>query len=280
MEVLVLLIVLQEQQAAKDRDAGPPPLLNEVKAENNRILPKLAILPVLSMYNSMEAYFATFHPLMLHEIWANICKDIELERTVWDTLVHITSDTDGGCTILYCETLVSNGTPRLREWDLVALSIPLKANPQFMKVFGIAENVEMRKITSANPANRRLLDVRKRPENPEWRIKFKLRLKSANAPPGLDNVFTITSVTPLRSIIKQFLLHAELDCSPLCDVILQPGDLSEAFKLDMVDVEGNEKLNPVQHKAVESITTTILNTPEDEPKVALLQGPPGLHIYI
>lgn len=214
---------------------------------------------------------------MLHEIWANVCKDVELERTVWDTLVHITTETDGGCTILHCETLVSLGTTRLKEWDLVSLSIPVKPSI-IMEVFGIVENVEIRKITSSQPPNRRLLEVRKRPENPDWRLIFNLRLKSTNVPTHLDNIFKITSVTPLRSIIKQFLLHAELDCSPLCEVILHPAELEEAFKLDIIDVEGNEKLNPVQHKAVESITTTILNTPEDEPKVALLQGPPGLYI--
>lgn len=249
-----------------------------MKAENSRIIPKLTVLPVLSEYNSLEAYFAIFHPLMLHEIWANICKDIELERTVWQTLIHITTETDGGCTILHCETLVSLGTTRLKDLDLVALSVPLKPNVLF-QAFGIVENVEIRKVTSTHPPNRRLLEVRKRPENPDCRILFNLRIKASNVPLHLDNIFTITSVTPLRPVIKQFLLHAELDCSPLCDVILHPGDNKEAFKLDMVDKEGNKKLNPVQHKAVESITSTILNAPEDEPKVALLQGPPGLQNY-
>lgn len=234
------------------------------------------MLPVLSVYNSLEAYFSIFHPLMFHEIWANICKDVETTKNVWEALIHNHVAHNWGCSILFCETVVSHGSLRFKDLDLVALSIPIANSQTTMKVFGIVENVELRTITPDKPLDQRLLKAHKRIGSPDYRITFYLRVKQSNIPLKLNSIFTVSSVTALRTVYKQFVLNAELDSSPLGEVILNPGGLSEAFRLDVVDVEGNEKLNPIQNKAVDSITRTILNTCDDEPKVALLQGPPGV----
>jgi hypothetical protein len=98
----------------------------------------------------------------------------------------------------------------------------------------------------------------------------------SNVPTDLDKFFVVTIIAPLHTDVKQFILNAELARSPLCDVILCPRDNVDAFKLDAVDVEENHAfLNPFQYKAVESISRTIVCASNREPKVALLQGPPG-----
>ncbi|KAK4007478.1 hypothetical protein OUZ56_012633 [Daphnia magna] len=108
------------------------------------------------------------------------------------------------------------------------------------------------------------------------KMSFVLLVKFSNVPKELDKIYTITKITCLSTVLKQFILNADLSRSPLCDVILHPSDFSDAFKLDTVDIEGkNDLLNPVQYKAVESITKTIVCASDREPKVALLQSPPG-----
>ena len=242
-----------------------------MRCDDNRILPKLALHPVVSAYHSLEAYFSIFHPLMIHEIWANICKEVDSAPIEFKTLMHHRTGAQDGFAELNCETLGLEG--RLREMDLVTLTVQLPKPNTFSKVFGIVEEVELRKIIRKDILDHRLLSTCSSP--PEYRVVFKLRLKNSNVPKQLDSIFTITKIMGLRTVVKQFQTSAELSRSLLCEVILHPSDYADAFKLDEVDVQNHEQLNPIQYKAVESITRTIINTPNHEPKVALLQGPPG-----
>lgn len=174
---------------------------------------------------------------------------------------------------MQCETLVTNNSPRLKDFDLVTLKIILpKPQPPF-KVFAIAENVTSRFLRNTPHIDQNLVASCRKAD---MQISFDLRIKPSHVPHQLkDKIFEMTSVSSLRPIIKQFLVNANLYSSPLCDVVLNPGKQAHAFKLDLIEVNGSDKLNPVQEKAVESITRSIINTEEDQPKVALLQGPPG-----
>lgn len=247
----------------------------EVKSGNLIILPKLSLVPVVTSYENLQAYHAIFHPLMLHEIWANICKDVATASQAWKIKIHGDPLVTGGvCAVLKCETFVWGQSPRFKEFDLLTFLVPLPKPKEAMEVFAIAENVECRFANNQSDIDRRILSPSDSKKE-VFRITFDLRVKPSNIPRNLDTVFTVKSASSLRPVIKQFLLNGNLWSSPLCDVILNPSAQVGAFQLDLVEVDGNERLNPVQHKAVESITRSILNTDEDVPKVALLQGPPG-----
>lgn len=252
----------------------PPPILNEVKFDN-RIFPKLTLLPVVSAYPSLEAYFSIFHPLMIHEIWATICKEVNSDPLVWTTLVHAKSTVVEGCALLPCESLIPGGCTRLRDLDLVVLRVPLPKPNTFTKVFGVVSNVELRPAGRKETFDHRLLRACPRPD---LRVYFTIRVKLSNAPPP-ESIISFTKIIPLRTVVKQFRFNAELSRSLLCEVILDPADCADVFKLETVDIEDraslNPILNPIQHKAVESFSRTIVNAPNYETKVALLQGPPG-----
>jgi hypothetical protein len=95
-----------------------------------------------------------------------------------------------------------------------------------------------------------------------------------HVPPNLGSIFTVTRISRLNTVFKQIIQIAELARSPLCEVILHPSDYEDAFKLDAVLDDNHAFLNPIQYKAVASITKEV-SSAEREPKVALLQGPPG-----
>lgn len=238
------------------------------------MLPKLSLLPVVSTYDNLEAYFTIFHPLMFHEIWANICKDIQAAPPWWHVKIHANPRSSGSCSFLKCETLVRNNSPRLKDFDLVTLCVTTPTGP--VEVFAIAENVQIRFIPNMNGIDERLVACSS-PDS-DISISFDLRVKPTNVPPPPQiesNIFVVGPVSSLRPVIKQFLVHGNLFSSPLCDVVLNPVKEADAFKLDMVEVDGSPKMDVVQEQAVESITRTVLNTEEDEPKVVLVQGLPG-----
>lgn len=265
--------IFKEQKQIKDDE--PPPLLNEITSENQVVLSRLSLLPVVSSYENLQAYHAIFHPLMLHEIWANICKDVETASQAWRIKIHGEPlFNGGGCAVLKCETFVLGQSPRFKEFDLLGFEVPLPKPKQPIEVFAIAENIEFRFVNNKSDIDRRILSLSDSTRE-VFRINFDLRVKPSNIPRQLDKIFTLKSASSLRPVIKQFLVNANLWSSPLCEVILNPSSQGDAFQLDLVDVDGNGRLNPVQHKAVESISRSILNTDEDVPKVALLQGPPG-----
>lgn len=159
--------------------------------------------------------------------------------------------------------------------DLVTLSVHISPQKPPVKFFGVVEQVVTRNWRRED-VDQRLLDTCQRQNVLYFKMTFVLWIKTSNVPKELDKIFTVTKITRLNTVIKQFILNAELARSPLCDVILHPSDFVDAFKLDSVDVEENQtSLNPSQYKAVESITRTIVCASDREPKVALLQGPPG-----
>ena len=251
----------------------PPPLLIELKRENGRDLPELLLLPVVTAYDSLESYCSIFTPLMLHEIWASLCNDIESSHyEPIKPLIYSKPKLCDGFALLQCEAL---SPTRISDMDLVTLSIHISPQKPPVKVFGVVDQVVTRNWRRED-VDQRLLDTCQRQNSLYFRMSFVLWIKASNVPKELDRIFTVTKIARLNTIVKQFILNAELATSPLCDVILHPSEYVDAFQLDTVDVEDSHNLlNPSQYKAVESITRTMVCASDREPKVALLHGPPG-----
>ncbi|KAI9550999.1 hypothetical protein GHT06_005554 [Daphnia sinensis] len=236
-------------------------------------LPALSLLPVVSAYNSLEAYCPIFQSLMFHETWAILCKDMESNPSnPIRVLVCSIPKSCNGFAILQCKTLAAT---RINDKDLVATTVPIAPQKPPANYFGVVEQLMFRNWRKED-TDSRLLELCERPNDTYMRMSFSLLVKLSNAPKELDKIYTITKITRLSTVVKQFVLNADLVRSPLCDVILHPSDFPNAFKLDTVDIQGkNNMLNPVQYKAVESITKTIVCTSDRKPLVALLQGPSG-----
>jgi hypothetical protein len=107
-------------------------------------------------------------------------------------------------------------------------------------------------------------------------MSFTLWIKESCVPQELDNIFTVTKVLSLKTVVEHFFLDAKLALSPLFEAILRPNDNVDAFEMDTANLpKNNTALNPCQFTAVQSISRTIVSTSAEEPKIALLHGPPG-----
>ncbi|XP_046463247.1 uncharacterized protein LOC124209338 isoform X2 [Daphnia pulex] len=247
-----------------------PPLLDSLRRENSCIRPELSLLPVQSSYASVESYSSTFTPLMLEELWASICNDVETrEPEVFTTLIHPKPEFCDGFALLRCETL---SRIMISNMDLVALDVHISPQEPPVKIFAVAERLDIKHYWKSDQIDSRLLEI---PQCLNFPLKsFFLRMEMSRVPRNLDKFFTVTTVSRLNTVVKQFILNAELARSPLCEVILRPSDCEDAFQLDAVDLESQAVLNPVQHEVVESFSRTVVFASENQPRVALLHGPP------
>jgi hypothetical protein len=245
------------------------PILNAVQGKGNKSLPELSLIPVGSAYSTLEDYCSTFTSLILHEVWATLCENVGTgESQSLTSLIHPDPTFCNGFTLLRCEAL---SPTRITNMDLFSITFNSSRQKPPKKIFDVAEHVRYRswEIGEIDP---RLLKTCQDPNIPI--TSFVLRILMYHVPPNLGSIFTVTRISRLNTVFKQIIQIAELARSPLCEVILHPSDYEDAFKLDAVLDDNHAFLNPIQYKAVASITKEV-SSAEREPKVALLQGPPG-----
>lgn len=247
---------------------------------NGKLLPELNTLPVVSSFVNMEAYLGVFYPLMFHELWASVRKESEtIQSRTMKVVVSRFNQQDGPWTFLQCQSLSVEGSFRLWDQDLMVLALPV-TDQKCVKLFGIAESVQLRKVPRTEDLDPELRSTCSN-KRPDFLLSFVLRMKRAQRYDDLSRrrkVLTVAKVTTLKTAVKQFCVNADLTMSPLCNVILRPTDHTHAFELTNANTSaGNGKLNARQLTAVRSISDTILRTPKGDPKVALLQGPPGMY---
>lgn len=268
----------QEQEGNDE----PPPILASVRGRESELqsLPALQLSPVPTAFTSIDTYRTVFFPLMLHEIWGMIRKEAT-EQNSWRAKALVRNITcDGLSAHVSFEVLVQENSQRLYEHDLLALTYEPKQHGQVEhgreppRVFGMVETVTLRRYDGSKDIDPRLLQACR---SPYYRINFNLRMKPGNAPKATGHLISMFRVSSLRTHIKQFAIVTELETLPLYPVIMDPIKNSEAFTMMESDqiIRSNAVLNDMQRKAVASITETMLNSDRNEPKVAMLQGPPG-----
>ncbi|EFX89072.1 hypothetical protein DAPPUDRAFT_310816 [Daphnia pulex] len=259
---------IEEQKRHENKDE-PPPLLDALQVTNSKSLPKLSLLPVVSDYATLEDYCSIFTPLMLHEVWAGLCKDVHTSKLkTLETLIYSKTISDDFA-LLQCEAL---SPTRIFEMELVSLTVASPQKPP-VEIFAVAEQVRYWWKRERGEIDPRLLAICQRPNIPI--TSFNLRIKMYHVLPQLNQVFTVTKITRLKTAMKQFILNAELARSPLCNAIIQPSDHVDAFKLETVNQENHTVLNASQFKAVESIAQTVVYSSDKQPKISLVHGPPG-----
>ena len=224
-------------------------------------------LPVSSTYSNLEAYFSAFHPLMLHELWAKISQEYEekAKNTMkWNVAVDPNFVTDEECNLIKCSVVFDDLNKAPRDSDLAVLRFTWKTKKNTL--LAIIEKVNL------IPNNRH-----------KHTCNFIIRLRGNFRRVILqETTFTLERVFSLWMIFKQLKVHATLSFSPLCHIILsisKPGERTFEFipKEHKFNVDG--KLNPSQKNAVISVAVTMVEAPMHEPRIALLQGPPGTYIF-
>ena len=250
-------VFVQEQKKFTQSTAPTPPLLLAASES----LPDLRDKPVNSTYGNLEQYFDVFHPLMLHELWAQITKECEEQTKLrWDLSIN-SMITDEGFFLIRCTTTVDDYYKAPRESDLVVLKFTWKAKKN--AIFGIVENA-------------RVIATKDRHKNVcEFMLRVRSNIRSVISG---KNKFTIERVYSLWLLFKQLKVHGRLSFSPLCHVILsisRPQEKTFEFIQKEPEFEIDPLLNPSQRAAVASVAVTIVEAPTHEPKIALLQGPPG-----
>jgi hypothetical protein len=250
----------------------PPMLLKELHWRNDgNVLSELPLLPVPLSFESLQSYCEVFSSLSLHETWASLCQEIETKRMdSLQVLMHSRPEHRNGFNLLKCEVLSSS---LINDLDLLTVTVPNRSPTVF---FGVARKVVRHSFNrNKDKIDEKLLNSLQKSNLPVSKISFELWITASNVPEVLDSTFTVTKVLRLDNLVKSLIVNAELATSPLCDVILRPKDNPNVFKLDWIDKleENHATLNSSQNRAVASISTTMVCSLE--PKIALLQGPPG-----
>ena len=205
---------------------------------------------------------------MLQQTWSIICQrvDTENEQAIqWQVFVANQNPTEEGFFLLDCQS-VFQSQPKTTGLEVGTLVVLMPLSQKSPKAFGIVENVNWDPISCVN-------------KDEQFLATFQLRVKNSLNPHLLNTAHPVLKITSLCPIINQLFMITELDNSPLKKIIIQPSKQEKAFQLAL---SYSEQLGNVsshsnhQHSAVQSICRTILISDPTEPKVALLEGPPGL----
>ncbi|XP_057374382.1 uncharacterized protein LOC130695286 [Daphnia carinata] len=263
-----------EQQANNNE---PPKLLEEDKNFPQEI-PKLSCVPVLTKYGDLQSYYDVFHPLILHEMWSSlVVKNKEIKEknyTEWKCLTETLTE-EGAFVLLRCVMILEYEREVPIANDLVVITL---AHPkaEFIHPFGFVESSKTIKLSKTANVDQVLMPKDKSKAN--YSAEVLIRLAKNFAPiyaPGQKNIIgTMAKVASLATFIDLFHAQAALNFSAIRDIILHPRpfafQLMHSQRLFQVDY-----LDPLQTEAYLSIGQTMLITPNNQPKIALLQGFPG-----
>ena len=266
------------------------PILQEIKwPEKEKKLDKLSIRPLITDPKNIYSYFRNFCPLLLHEAWIALGRDVEknVSRPLeFHILVKGEVTPSEGRNehehLLECQGIFQGGH-MLSDLDLVTMCLSSNPNKEQL-TFGIVSSGKWRPFTvvASNTLDPRLVSAaefsfgRKIIDASDWFYSFRLQIKKVPSPASLNQIYTVTKMTSLRALfVKRLSLNLELDNSPLGGIILEPTKHPDAFSLIPCNESprGNSELDQIQYSAVQSISKTI--TSSSAPKIALIQGPPG-----
>ena len=271
-------MLAQEQEQVLDSE--PPPLLQEVRdGKNLRTIPCLDSLPVLTTYNCIESYFQVYQPLMLFELWASISKDVdegsknEDSRVFFCTVKH---ETPGILfTTLNCPVIILEGSERPREYDLCKFSRTDRRTGTKGYAFGIITSVmnNWNRMDSSHihKLGKRFAEcakIKKRFFYGEVNV-----MVASTRPPDRESLIELVKLSSIKSFVRQLEVHSLLAESPIARFVLDPPPA--VFQPGTIAYDDLPELNETQNAAVASAVGMMILPAVDDPKIALLQGPPG-----
>lgn len=248
--------------------------------------PKLCVRPMITDHKTISSYFKHFCPLLLREAWISIgrgCEENVKSPIVFQIFVKDTAQAPEGryrkhVNLLNCQGIF-HSSQQLTELDLIAIT---SVSDQANLPFGIISKCRPKELNSNTI---KTLDPRlvKAVESSLGRslvicsdfiVNFQLQVKKVFPQHYLNKMYSVARMTSL-SAIKRLSLNNELINSPMTKIILEPSKHESAFSMIPCSASPRQncELNSTQHSAVQSIAQTI--TKSIEPKIAVIQGPPG-----
>lgn len=241
---------------------------------------------VLSSYASFQAYLDIYQPLLLHEIWSTTFQQYKLRKPVVYEGVFATDNSDQNAAkkegddikCLVFTTLVEEKRQDeksqlkfLQEGDLIACSFAKPKSPELVVALGFVMNS---KVTTG--MRNRKIDYRLslNNSNKDVLIEATIAFRQNYTPLNPTGVYKVKKIASLYSLMTLFDHQVALSKSLLCRTVLNP-DLN-AFKLPFGAIGYTKSfLDQAQVDALLAVTQTIMMSRPEEPKVALIEGPPG-----
>lgn len=244
-----------------------------------RELEEITCGQVLGRYLNLESYFNTFRPLLMHEMWSTLCLQYEQDKfekkhLEWDIMVT-SSAKDDHFLLLNCCLVMEVEAEAPKVDDLIVITFTRPSTGKLIHPFAIVERSTTTKVVRIADLNQGLLGNRK----PNFMAEITVRILSAYAHTQTNVIYSASKIANLSASFNLFHVQAAFISSPLLGIILDPRP--PAFQMFGCTPMSMENLDSSQARVVFSIGQTMLITPRNEPKVAVLQGYPGMfhHLY-
>ena len=206
-------------------------MLNKVKFDDNEELRELSCNPVCTEYPNRESYFKIFHPLMLHEMWANLYlqnqqEKIEKKNLDWDVLIKSSTE-EGPFCLLQCSLLLELEEKAPLVNDLIKFSFT-RANGKLTFPFGFVELSHTTRVIRTVDLDPRLTSKIKA----EFSVDVVIRILKNYAPTQLNIICSVSKIASLSTAMALFRAQGALAISPIRNIIFKPH--SSAFELTKV----------------------------------------------
>lgn len=259
-----------------NRQRDLPPILQGVVNNSQHLsCSELKATPIPSSFNDSKEYLERFNALIILELWETLCSSST--QSSWSSYGTVHHDTSKST--LECIARVSQ-SEILRENDVLHLSIKSPGSHEPILTTAVV-------IKAAEISSGRSHRAQKHHMNDGMVMEFDLIMKRSSSRNNLtassELSIEVKKMGTINAAMKQIKAMSCLaqNNSSLFRIFMNPSNHSESFeKGDCVTVQTGSslRLNASQFKAVESITAMTTSKSTDA-RVAILQGPPGNHIF-
>ena len=275
--LIIYFMFFQEQKDNKD----PPPILEGWETAANVvpkiIVPQMTIGVITTKFTSLQAYFKVFHPLMLHELWATMSKEYTVNKLVHferKVLIKSISFEEPYYYLLQCSLALDHvgDAPRVDDLFIIHFSRP---DGKKVRSFGVVEISKAYDVERASDIDG-LLITQGKPN-----AAADIVIRTIIAPKHTKVVYTMCKICSISSAIAEFDVQVCVrESAAMCKAVLNP-DRSNLELYEGIFLEKFPLLDSKQTEAYFQIAQTILMTSHNpNPLFALIQGSPGISIFL
>ncbi|XP_015924491.1 uncharacterized protein [Parasteatoda tepidariorum] len=229
-------------------------------------------------FESYEHYISVFQPMLMLEIWEELCKEAQpILNSIKDKVLNKFYFSIKGFrnvnnfSVYECESLINSHSPRPLEGTLVILEIKT-VESRISPILGYINNYQIVNASRAEkPSEWNNVDPQWTRNADLW--KFSIFAKIRSLSPKLGEIMKGNVVFSIKNKLRLADALKSLQSSPLCRCILRPDQ-----RICSVDYPSathtSRDFSPSQKVVIEGVSEE-LSKPKQESKMILLQGPPG-----
>ena len=252
----------------KNPVASDPPALCEEKVQHLKL-----------DYASVEEYIRFYKPLMLNEIWSQICERVEVLKKSKPAKVQLfihNYEAYEGFLLLTCVLPVTNDDYSKNsypiEGDLMVVEIGIEKTDPNCKdssrlVLGYVSEFVVDEITEKTQLNKNITY----PSSCKKLLRYIIKLKSMNVKLDFTKNVRCSSIYYLKPKLKQCEALTNLDRSALHPGIINPEKQLLSIRIDH-QLRDNGKFNTSQLNVIYNANNLVNGS---QPGILLVQGPPG-----